>query len=425
MLVNKIKGLPFIGFLGVVFFLAIIVLLFVRLVPADSYNSNLLENDVEYIQDFKEKQVVFIQRDSSRFHNKAKLHLQSFVDSLKKVPSIKPAIYEGVGDNYVLLRKIVEDHVAKGAKFIFVVGFSYSVELSNIFRANPEVTFFLYGGASREPNVINFIPRTYHAKYIFGILAGLTTKTDKIGYVSDYKSSWNLRSINAFALGVQRVNQNAKIYLTFTNNSINKEKSKYIIEELLQKDNIDVITGSMESCLWCEVASKKDNVSFIGQMIDESDKYKEKYLSTYVYNMEPFYSYFMMAITNGLPNIKNRFWFGMKQGVINFKIIEDSMPKDIKDKVLDEFVKLHDGSNFVFRSPIYSNDHRRIATRNVVIPDSELVETFDWLNSNIQEVEIPVDAFNEINNNERVSESDSISYESLTLEKALEILENK
>jgi hypothetical protein len=141
--------------------------------------------------------------------------------------------------------------------------------------------------------------------------------------------------------------------------------------------------------------------------------------------MEPFYSYFIMAITNRLPNIKNRFWFGMKQGVINFKIIEDSMPKDIKDKVLDEFVKLHDGSNFVFRSPIYSNDHRRIATRNVVIPDSELVETFDWLNSNIQEVEIPVDAFNEINNNERVSDSDSISYESLTLEKALEILENK
>jgi simple sugar transport system substrate-binding protein len=54
------------------------------------------------------------------------------------------------------------------------------------------------------------------AHYINGIAAGLSTRSNKIGYVAAKPIALVLRTINAFAMGVKKVNPKAEVRLIFT-----------------------------------------------------------------------------------------------------------------------------------------------------------------------------------------------------------------
>lgn len=58
--------------------------------------------------------------------------------------------------------------------------------------------------------------REYEVQFLLGLLAGVLTKTDRIGYLAGYPINGSVANINAFALGVEMTNPEAKIYLDWT-----------------------------------------------------------------------------------------------------------------------------------------------------------------------------------------------------------------
>ncbi len=213
--------------------------------------------------------VLLINRDNSKNNFKTRLNLRGFVRAANKLPSIDYTIIEGVGDDISLLQSIINENVQeKGVRHVFLYGMTYNIEMSNIFRKHPNVTFFMYGSHNQERNVINFLLRTYMAKFLLGYMAGNATNSNLIGYVSEPKNTWNSRSINAFALGVARANPKAKVVLSWDNTSTDPKVNKQHIAKMIENTGIDVISGSLESCQWCEVAHNKDNLLFLGEYID-------------------------------------------------------------------------------------------------------------------------------------------------------------
>ena len=55
--------------------------------------------------------------------------------------------------------------------------------------------------------------RAYEAKFVTGAVAGAMAKDGRIGYICDYPIYGMIAGINAFALGAQMVNPDAKVYL--------------------------------------------------------------------------------------------------------------------------------------------------------------------------------------------------------------------
>lgn len=381
------------------------------------------DNDV-YTHKYEVDKVLLIQRDNSRNNRKARLHLSSFVHALKTFPKIEGTMIEGVGDNVKLLGSIIDDYYKKGYKQIFINGFKYDIEFSNIFRKYPDVVFFLYGGSAKEWNVINFSPRTYAMKYLLGLIAGASTKNDKIGYVADLRNNWNLRSINAFAIGVSKVNPKAKIYVAWTNNNSDIGAAKFLANQLIENEQVDLITGSLESCIWCEVASQKTNLKFIGQMVDEHEKFDSRYLATYMYDMESIYSYFFVTIANGQRVTRDNYWFGNRQGAVRIGYVSDKIPDDILSTLEKERQMMRENVDFVFRGPVYSNEGRLVVPDNSVISDRELEKSFDWLNFNIVEYPLDGNYYREhITNYKADDESlNDIDMEILDLKTALSIL---
>ena len=77
-------------------------------------------------------------------------------------------------------------------------------------RSIPKVTFLHCGGLYTEgkhpKNVGSYFGYIDEAQYVSGIVAGLTTKTNKLGFVAAKPIPQVLRNINAFTLGARSVN---------------------------------------------------------------------------------------------------------------------------------------------------------------------------------------------------------------------------
>lgn len=64
-----------------------------------------------------------------------------------------------------------------------------------------------------HPSVRTYYPRMYEAKYLLGMLAGILSQQDTVGYVANYPIYGTPASINAFALGLRAVRPQGKVCL--------------------------------------------------------------------------------------------------------------------------------------------------------------------------------------------------------------------
>ena len=74
------------------------------------------------------------------------------------------------------------------------------------------------GHKSNGKNFINYFGKINQARYLSGIAAGMKTTSNKIGYVAaqNNENGEVTSGIDAFAMGVESVNPDAKVYVKVT-----------------------------------------------------------------------------------------------------------------------------------------------------------------------------------------------------------------
>jgi basic membrane protein A and related proteins len=82
---------------------------------------------------------------------------------------------------------------------IVAVGFVYSEEAQKVAKEYPDVHFAVVDGFLDAPNLTNLVFSVNEASYLVGIVAGLKTKTDKVGFIGGVKGP----IIDPFAAGYQ------------------------------------------------------------------------------------------------------------------------------------------------------------------------------------------------------------------------------
>ena len=93
-------------------------------------------------------------------------------------------------------------------------------------------------------NVRTYFVRIYQLRYLQGILAGLKTKTGQIGFISYDLVPDNLQKLNAFALGVQRVNPDAHVLAAFQTLAEGTDENACRLAARMVKDaHVDVLAS--------------------------------------------------------------------------------------------------------------------------------------------------------------------------------------
>ncbi len=81
---------------------------------------------------------------------------------------------------------------------------------------NPQVTVFNCSLNQSHRYIRTYYPRMYEVKFIIGAIAGALAGSSPVGYLCDYPIFGQIAGINAFALGVQMVNPQCKVFLEWS-----------------------------------------------------------------------------------------------------------------------------------------------------------------------------------------------------------------
>src|SRR5438552_7862424 len=133
---------------------------------------------------------------------------------LKKMAGLKVVEEEKVAET-VAVEKSMESMInLDGATLIFPTSFGYfDPHMLKEAQKNTKVTFLHCGGlyvpGKHPENVGSYFGYIDEAQYVAGIVAGLTTKSNKLGFIAAKPIPQVLRNINSYTLGARSVNPKA------------------------------------------------------------------------------------------------------------------------------------------------------------------------------------------------------------------------
>jgi len=116
-------------------------------------------------------------------------------EKFKKETGVDYREYEikGEEEREQALRRFAED----GNNPIVMAGFSWATPLAAIAPEYPETSFTIIDGVAEAPNVRSVVFKEQEGSYLAGVLAGMASKTKKVGFVG----GMNIPLISAFGCG--------------------------------------------------------------------------------------------------------------------------------------------------------------------------------------------------------------------------------
>ena len=150
-------------------------------------------------------------------------------------------VKENVLPTYEECKKAVDEAAARGAIIILLPNGCHLYDLEKFEKDYPKITFNTIETISALWSSGSYSILSYEVSYLAGILAGLHTKTNKIGYIAPFIDPEINQGINAFAIGAQRVNPNVEILVNWTG-GWDKPSSEEQAVQNLKAEHVDFLT---------------------------------------------------------------------------------------------------------------------------------------------------------------------------------------
>ncbi|MGN0507057.1 MAG: BMP family ABC transporter substrate-binding protein [Lachnospiraceae bacterium] len=269
----------------------------------------------------------------------------------------------------------IEELVSQGCRMIILSSYGYAEEVKDIIEKYPEVSFYNNSFDYHADNVTSYFPRIYQARYLAGIVAGMQTKTNQIGYVAAMPTSEVNRGISAFTLGVRRVNPDAVVTVAWSNAWDNEEEERRQADNLIEHKGVDVITYHQNQAYVAEEAEKAGIYS-IGYH-QSLENCSDKYLTAVVGDWELTYEAIIRQYLRGNSADIKIYWVGIDENAVKLTDFSAAVSEDIKAEVIRATNEILAGQD-VFSGVIYDNEGNLRCKENQAIRDEILLEQFDW-----------------------------------------------
>ena len=274
--------------------------------------------------------------------------------------------------------KAIQECVDEGCNIIFTTSWGYMKATAKMAEKYPDV-YFSHGTGymSNGKNFNNYFGRIYQARYLSGIVAGMNTKTNKIGYVAAMGSdnSEVTGGIDAFALGIYSVNPDAKVYVKVTNSWYDPEGEKAAAQKLLDMD-CDVIAQHCDT-VDPQVLAQKKGVYSIGYNSDMSKEAPKACLCSVIWNWSAYYTAAVQSVIDGTWDGSN-YYGGMNENLVGITPVADFAAKGTQEKVDEAKKQILSGENGVFDGVIETNTGDTVGTEGKTRDDATITGKINW-----------------------------------------------
>ena len=229
--------------------------------------------------------------------------------ALSQIPGVKVVEEENVPETTAVRKTLEAMVLSDGASLVFGTSFGYfDPFMVDMAKKYPKVEFrhttALWSADKHPMNLGGYFNYLDQAHYVNGIAAGLSTTSNKIGYVAAKSIPLVARTINAFAMGVRKVNPNAVVQLVMTGEWSAPVREAEATNTLISA-GCDVIACHVDSPkIIIEIAERK-GVKTLGHNASQANLAPKGFITGAEHKWETVYKSFANKIAAGekLPNI--------------------------------------------------------------------------------------------------------------------------
>ena len=275
-------------------------------------------------------------------------------------------------------RKAIKECIDEGCNIIFSTSWGYMETTAQMAEEYPDV-YFSHGTGymSNGKNFNNYFGRIYQPRYLSGIVAGMNTKTNKIGYVAAMGSenSEVTGGIDAFALGVYSVNPSAQIYVKVTNSWYDPAAEKAAASTLLNM-NCDVIAQHCDTT-YPQLLAQQKNVYSIGYNSDMSKDAPDACLCSVIWNWSAYYTAAVQSVIDGTWDGSN-YYGGMNENIVGITQLADFCKSGTQQKVDEAKKDIISGKLGIFDGVIETNTGTTVGESGKTLKDSDITGNINW-----------------------------------------------
>lgn len=189
---------------------------------------------------------------------------------------------------------VLEDMVSQGAGVLFATSYGHFEAAVEVAKAHPEVCVVHQGQfeSSLDAPLDNFgtyFSSVFEPVYLAGIAAAEVSETGVMGYVYAFPIPQTLENINAFALGAQSVNPDAKVIAVSTASWCDPGKQAQAAQTLLDQ-GADVLTQHQDCTKTIIEAAEAAGAFSVGYHYDASSLAPEGWVTGSEWDWEPLYT---------------------------------------------------------------------------------------------------------------------------------------
>lgn len=281
------------------------------------------------------------------------------------ITNVRPKI-----DDYDAIQKLIDENT----DLIFVTSSAMMYASLKQAIAHPKAKILNCSLNISHKYIRTYYTRIHEAKYLTGLIAGVMSKSDRIGYVASCPLYGVMANVNAFAMGVKAVNPDAKVYVEWNGIKDNDVEARFKELGINCISDQDMITP------------KKSSRKF-GLYINDDGNIR--HLAMPVWHWGVFYEKLIQSILSGSWKKEEEgdkvsalnYWWGMSSGAVD--IIYggglNNETKKIVDLIRESIIK---GEFHPFSGELRNQEGKIMNKAGETLDPDEIIE-MDWLMDNI------------------------------------------
>lgn len=279
----------------------------------------------------------------------------------------------------------IRECIEAGCNIIFGTSWGYMDTMEALADEFPNVVFSHGTGYKNNgKNMNNYFGRIYQARYLSGIVAGMKTESNLIGYVAAMGSenSEVTGGIDAFAIGVASVNPDAKIYVKVTNSWYSPTEETNAAKALIA-EGCDVIAQHCDTPN-PQLEAESAGVWGVGYNSDMIKDAPGATLTSVEWHWGAYYTQAVQQVIDGTWNCENYFG-GMADGLLDISDLNSALCTDEMQAKVDEAKNeiLNNGFN-VFDGVLKTNDGSTVGEEGSTLDDATIKGGINWYYKNVE-----------------------------------------
>lgn len=247
--------------------------------------------------------------------------------------------------------------VHQNFNIVFGIGFLMQNDVQKIAEQNPKAQLGLIDAVAVDKNnkplknVASITFQEEQGSFLVGVVAGLTTKTNKVGFIGGVNSELIKKFENGFKAGVKTVNPKAEIYAQYAGAFNAPDKGRAIAQTIYTKgaDIIYASAGDTGNGVFTEAKSRTKNGNKVWVIGVDKDQYdqglpEDVTLTSMVKRVDKaIYDVSTKAMKGKFPG-GEVLAYGLKENGVGIAPTTKNVSKEALDKVKEYQKKIVDGS---------------------------------------------------------------------------------